>query len=331
MPGASDYMVGNAPAAASYAAPLLNFAPVANYPQDYFQGQQRQRELALQQPFVDPPTGQPMTDPIAINKELMRRGGAPYAQNYADKLLPMIASAIANKPISDVLSGNTAPSPGPAANNPNAAGPANLRNSPQTPQAQPQLSSAGADNNGAPTVRSIAAELFGGRDVSPMIPRFAAAVGVDPDAPLNPQQAMRVQAIMRPRAPQPNNAVAQGPHAVNSTEESINGPNARPTQVAGSGALFAPSAGVSGSPGPSRTPANPAAQSPPQMVPQPQAQGAVPSAAQASPERRPFARDWCHHHGLKRAAPYPDIAIFLPALPRGQWFQIAPRPRHWNA
>jgi hypothetical protein len=56
---ASSFFVGNAPLGASYASPLLNFGQLSQIPQDIFQGQQRARTTALQQPVIDPTTGQP--------------------------------------------------------------------------------------------------------------------------------------------------------------------------------------------------------------------------------------------------------------------------------
>jgi hypothetical protein len=61
MAGASDYMVGNAPQGASYAAPLIGFMlgeRIAGLPEQYFRGTQHARTLALQNAY---PNGMPMT------------------------------------------------------------------------------------------------------------------------------------------------------------------------------------------------------------------------------------------------------------------------------
>jgi hypothetical protein len=78
---------------------------------------------------------------------------------------------------------------------------------------QPQLSSAGTDNQGSDSIRSVATEAFGGRDVSNMIPRFAKAIGVNPDDPLTPDQVAKARQFMdrTAQAPQPAPAPQGGP------------------------------------------------------------------------------------------------------------------------
>ena len=195
-------MVGNAPAPASFAAPLLNFAPLANMPKTYFEGQQSQRTLALQNAF---PNGLPRNqdgsvDVNATTDTLVRLGGAPYAQDLLKFLMARDAGTQAGRNIeaidqgiSGAPSGN-APS-GSATAVPGASGPSNIRGPGAAPQ-QPVLSSAGTDNNGADTLRSVATETFGGRDVSAMIPRYAAALGVRADDPLTPQQVTQARRFM---------------------------------------------------------------------------------------------------------------------------------------
>jgi hypothetical protein len=54
--GASDYMVGNAPQGASYAAPLAGFAfgqAIAGLPDAYMHGRENARTMALQDAFKD--------------------------------------------------------------------------------------------------------------------------------------------------------------------------------------------------------------------------------------------------------------------------------------
>jgi hypothetical protein len=71
-----DYMVGNAPAGASYAAPLVGFQlgqALARLPQDYAEGSQRARALATQNAF---PQGVPR-----------RADGSPDADRIADTAL----------------------------------------------------------------------------------------------------------------------------------------------------------------------------------------------------------------------------------------------------
>ena len=103
------------PAAPSYAAPLLNFAPIGNLASDYFQGTQQKRTLALQNafkdglptlqdqngnPVVDPQTGQPMLDVNAITQKAAKIGGLDAAVPFLSlqmkgQALGGVASAIA--------------------------------------------------------------------------------------------------------------------------------------------------------------------------------------------------------------------------------------------
>src|SRR5262249_30025983 len=133
-------------------------------------------------------------------------------------------------------------------------------------------------SDGQESVRALATETFGGRDVSALIPRFAAALKVDPDAPLTPQQAQQVKTMMgRTKSAQ---------------DAGLLGPQMTPQ---GPGMSFAPpSGGMSGAPAPVPSnapetaspatgimPNGPAPAAAP-VAPQPPAQPAAPAAAPTS-------------------------------------------------
>jgi hypothetical protein len=158
----------NPPYARDYAPPLVSFAQLGQLPEDAFNATQRARTLQLQAPVIDPRTGQPTTDPNLILQALGQRGGLEAAvsqlpmiqrQDYLNRLRsfgmgeePTSAPPVAGAP-------STSAAGSPAALRPQAQPPAQA----QGQTAQPQLSTFGADNKGAPTVRSMATEMFGGR------------------------------------------------------------------------------------------------------------------------------------------------------------------------
>src|SRR6185437_10107961 len=149
---ASSFSTGNAPAGASYAAPLLNFAPIANYPNAYFQGQQNQRKLALQNAF---PNGIPMTTDAQGNKtpdvnSIINTGAKLGGADYVSGLLPLLLENQMGQQGAAAIQASMPPSA--SSSVPNASGPENIRGPQSQPQGQPQLSSAGADNNGSDTV-----------------------------------------------------------------------------------------------------------------------------------------------------------------------------------
>jgi hypothetical protein len=241
--GAADFMVGNAPAGANYAAPLLNFAPIANAPQDLFQGQQRARTTRLQNAFPDglPKNSDGSIDIGGMTDTLTKLGGAEYASQMLPLLMQGQMGQAGANAIQSTGDPNSAAPPA-NANVPGASGPANIRGPQRTSSApgsttpgQPQLSTVGADNNGSDTVRSVATEAFGGKDVSPLIPRFASALGVDPDAPLNPQQVAQARAIMSRTAQNTSPGVAS---------DAGNGTAAAPTPVGGASGAPAPNGAI---------------------------------------------------------------------------------------
>ena len=283
---ASSFFVGNAPQGANYAAPLLSFAPLAGLPDDFYRGrqnqfqqQQNQRTLELQRPVLDE-NGLPTSDPHAVLSAAVQRGGLQSAidllpfeqkQQFLDRLRSQDNGGDPGQSAPP-----TAPTPNSAAppmSRPdgNAASGANLRLPPQrTPQPQqplqPALSSAGTDNNGSDTVRSIATETFRG-DVSPLIPRFAAAFKVDPDSPLTPQQA----AVIRNRMAATNNSTGQ--NGTNAALQTNSGASGSPAPVSGPSPG---SASAGASPAPQSSSPGPNGASAPMTGPTPSADAIVP-------------------------------------------------------
>jgi hypothetical protein len=263
---ASSFAVGNAPYPASYASPLLNFGQLAQLPDQVFQGNQRQRTMALQNAFPDglpkdKTTGQ--LDINAISDTLAKLGGADYAKGLMPYLIEQQMGSAGAAAIND--DSGQAPVARPSTNVVGASGPANIRGpapqggatSTSSPQsAQPQLSTFGADNNGADTVRSIATELAGGRDLPPqVIPNIAKAFKVDPDAPLSQAQADAI----RNRLPPAISGAGPQPQPQNG------GGGQQTSQVTGGGAPVNPVGGTGGggAPAPSALPETPPQGQPP--------------------------------------------------------------------
>jgi hypothetical protein len=134
MAGAADFMVGNAPSGASYAAPLIGMAlgdRLADLPNRYFQGTQQARTLALQNAF---PNGLPTTDgtpngPIDVNavmQTLTKLGGAQSAQENLSLLIGMQSDQNVANALRGIAPGQAAlPTSYPAPNIP-AAGPGHI-------------------------------------------------------------------------------------------------------------------------------------------------------------------------------------------------------------
>jgi hypothetical protein len=293
----------NPPYARDYAPPLLNFSALGQLPEDAFAATQRARTLQLQAPVIDPRTGQPTTDPNQILRAIAERGGLEATASQ----LPMIQRQDYLNRLRSWFGGQE-PSDSPpgvgAPGHSQAGSPAAMGATPQpsvqtqAQTTQPQLSTFGADNSGATTVRSMATEMFGGRDVSAMIPRFAAALGVDPDASLNADQVQRAKSIMGPRVAQVVGGVNQTDGAVyqpteeagSSANTANNGINGQPARVAasptGPNGINAPAGGPgAGAPAPNSTVAGPSgiASPPPERFYSPGAASVLPEGYRGQP------------------------------------------------
>jgi hypothetical protein len=213
MPGASDFMVGNAPNAPNYAAPLIGMQlgdRIAQLPEQYFAGQQRARTTALQNAF---PNGLPRdakgnVDINGAMDTLTKLGGAEFAQQNIQLLMQGQLGAAGRQAIEGSADTSAppqaapAPSPSGGPGNSNAAGVAHIMGSRGTPAANPQPD-LGDQNTGANTIRGIATETFGpNQDVSDRLPRYAAVLGVKVDDQLSPQQVKAARGLMAPRVAQ---------------------------------------------------------------------------------------------------------------------------------
>lgn len=235
--GASDYAVGNAPQGASYAAPLAGFAfgqAIGNLPEDYMKGREMKRTRQMQDAFKDGiptnPDGSPNVN--AIIDKGVKIGGLPFAQS----MIPFLQSGQfldqANRTPPPTIGGGESP---------NAAGPAAVGARPQQPtQAQP---SAGGEDG--PTINYVVQNS--GRQLSPQqIFSLARVVGINPNAPLNPDQVAKVQSALKDlptpgRVASSEDIVPSGQPS-SAAERGSNGPN-------GEGGTPTPAAGVDGSPG----------------------------------------------------------------------------------
>jgi len=194
----------NTPSAPSYNSPLIDFSTLGNLAQDYAQGQQnrfaegqRQRELMLQQP-ID------AKDPQAVAAELMRRGGAPYAAG----LMPFLQSQQPGQ-VSPLLGGpgggqgvsagggqqQPASLPAPPQASSMASQPAPMAVSPA--QQGPGGGYGGGDN-GVNTVAAVVGTKLPADSpkTGVIIGNVAKILGVDPNAPMSPEQQQRATRLV---------------------------------------------------------------------------------------------------------------------------------------
>jgi hypothetical protein len=161
------------------------FAMISGVPDAYQKGAEAQfkrgqmaRTEALQAPYAgpfDPKTGMP--DPAGIMRESMRLGGIEDAQKYVGPLLEMMAG----NQISQSLGGGPPQQP--------RMSPTDQRATELGGRPQPALSSAGTDDKGNDTVRSLATERGINVD-SPAIKQEFGRLGIDTE--LDPAQAAAV-------------------------------------------------------------------------------------------------------------------------------------------
>jgi hypothetical protein len=248
--GASDYMVGNAPAGASYSAPLVGFQlgqSIADLPDAYMKGREQARQRAMEDAFKDGPPRDPATgqlDTNAIINKGMQIGGLPFAQPLLQYMLDLEAGKAWSGAIPSEQ-GQTGPAP------PNsAAGPGNLGAGAQParpamrPQGAPQRASAGADNEGAENIRSLITGLAGGREVGSAIRDAVQKFRIGPDADLSPEQVKAVTAFVGPKlrggAPSEVNQPAE---ATSAADDGINGGSRPPFMGGGTSGAPAPAGG----------------------------------------------------------------------------------------
>jgi hypothetical protein len=178
-----DYEGVRAPLPASFEAPQIGLQlgdRIADLPKRFEQGQQYQVAQALRSAF---PSGLPMRpdgtlDASAVMNKIVSIGGLDSSS--VGPLLNLAARQslqAGDQPpyAAGAPSGDTAGLRGPQASGPIASN----------------------DQTGdVDTIRGIATEAFGGRDVREALPRYAAALRVGIDDPLNPAQVVRARRIM---------------------------------------------------------------------------------------------------------------------------------------
>jgi hypothetical protein len=172
----------NAPGGMSYAAPLLPFMQLGELGNDFYQGrkdqfyeQQRQRDLMLQQPIN-------ANNPQDAMKELMQRGGGPYALPLMEfQLLAQKQQQQQNR--SSLVGGDQQPSSGPSGG-PQAAQPA----SPGRPNIGVGVGTATITDIVSSKLDTTAAAS------QAMMNRIANVMKTDPTAPLSEGQERRAMA-----------------------------------------------------------------------------------------------------------------------------------------
>lgn len=235
-----NYETVPSPNYAAYANPGFGAAlgqMLQGLPDQYMKGRQQARQIEMQKPILDPKTGQPSQDPAAIIQELQRRGGGEYSEKllpyiYGNKLLEK------NSALQPPSMGGDTPS--------SSAGPGNVARAPSQPvQPQPQLSSAGTDDKGEQTINSLASEVFGDRDMTAALPRYAAAVDNKLGEPLSADQEQRARVLMQRSkgtmaSASPGDAATSGAGASGPQ----NNGNAAPFMAGGTSGAPAPSGGA---------------------------------------------------------------------------------------
>jgi hypothetical protein len=248
-----QYNVVNPPNAPNYAAPLVGMQigqQLANIPNSYFAGTQQQNILQQQAPIIDPRTGQPVdpNDPSTfdiIQKEIIKRGGVQGAESvmpYLWKTNYLRSGGGGLPPVDpDLVSAAQPGAPG--------TPPANVAAANKQPN-KPGVNDPYYEG-GAPTLASIATEMAGGRDVSPIISGVATRMNIDPADELSPRRAAIAKGLLSQaitggtgRLPPSPVATAGGPSegetsrgpAATSAEESSQPPGTMPVRMAAAGA-----------------------------------------------------------------------------------------------
>jgi hypothetical protein len=206
----SSFQAVPPPNFAAYSNPTLGMRfgqMIGQIPDAYMKGREQGRTIAKQDAFKDgmpvqkdadgkpvlDANGNPVPDTQAIINAGFKYGGVDYAAGMLPYLQGQDVSARQGRIDRGVQDFGGEPAANPRPDN-GATGPGHLTLPPprQVPQPQPQLSSAGADNRGPQTINSLASEVFGERDVTELLPKYAAAVRNKLGDPLTPQQEQGV-------------------------------------------------------------------------------------------------------------------------------------------
>lgn len=179
--GASDYMVGNAPGAVSYAAPLLDFSPISQIPDAYFKGQQNQRTLALQNAFKEglPRDQSGQLDINAMADKLARIGGADAAQS----LLPQLIQQQTGQQNANIIQGGS-PAPNGSFQPPAAA------TSQPGVQSRPLAPSSNEATNPTTLANVVQSQISDPNVAGRVIAAASKRLGVDPGQPIDPNNPL---------------------------------------------------------------------------------------------------------------------------------------------
>ena len=190
----------SAPAAPSYSAPLLDFSPLAQLPDQYFKGTQQARTLAIQKEFkdglpmlTDPNTGKPITNP--------NTGQPMYDVNQIMQRATKAGGLEAAMPLLNIqMTGQAMGNVGRAVNAPldqsNSGAPAAQPQPPVPPHGIPPTSGSGspATQDNAPgtvvntdTLSNVVYNSINDPKIADRVITAAATrLGIDKDAPIDP-------------------------------------------------------------------------------------------------------------------------------------------------
>lgn len=211
-------------APSNYGPPQISFDGLDQLGSQFFKGAEQRQKYDLSRAFKDglPKKPDGTVDIQAMTETLAQHGAPDIAvlQDLVDR--GAVQDAARNGPFGSPQAGMGAPAPSMGPQGAPGAGAAPQPRAPaQSGSLPPSLASPalrreavggnpiyaanevspldapqGKPEEGAQTVRGMATEIFGGRDVSQLIPRFAQAFKLDPDAPLTPAQEAQLKPVM---------------------------------------------------------------------------------------------------------------------------------------
>jgi hypothetical protein len=159
-------------------------------PDQYMKGRQNAQQMAAEDMFKNEPIPRNKDGSVNVDAVVQKGakiGGLPFVM----KMLPFLSPPPNGGPEPTIGDDQSSPSRPPPVSS--AAGPSSMGTQPP----QPQLSSAGTDSTGDQTINSLASEVFGERDVTNMLPKYAAAVGNKLGEPLTAQQEQAARTMMQ--------------------------------------------------------------------------------------------------------------------------------------
>lgn len=183
----------NAPTPLSYGPPQLDSADL-DFTGKFFKSAEDRRKYDLARAFQGgvPKDAQGNPDFRAMADVLAQHGAT-------DQAIPLNREAIAEQEraaLQGAPAGGGAPGPQISPPQQSLTPPPGPTSGVRVVPPQPALSSAGTDNAGAQTMRALATELAGGKEVGSIIKNVATGLKVDPDAPLTPEQEAQLKPIL---------------------------------------------------------------------------------------------------------------------------------------